>query len=166
MIDESTRRQVYELTLDDLSQCAIWEFALDEEDVEGQDEATVRPRLDLNAYDPEQDDVGLAVVRARLRCADGTELIGHVTPSRAEAEMGYMQPVVVTPSGHVPLWLGLQREDAQEQIAGLYAQLGKDADCVFPLEFAAAVEAPGSHASGRTEGFGYLDSDFAPHFTR
>ena len=37
------RKQVYQLTLDDLERTPVWEFALDEEVEEGQDEATVRP---------------------------------------------------------------------------------------------------------------------------
>jgi hypothetical protein len=37
------RKQVYELKLDDVRRFPVWEFALDEEGEEGQDEATVRP---------------------------------------------------------------------------------------------------------------------------
>jgi hypothetical protein len=36
-----TRKQVYDLTRENLSKFPIWEFALDEEGDEGQDEATV-----------------------------------------------------------------------------------------------------------------------------
>jgi len=39
----ATRKQVYDLTLADLQAAPVWEFALDEEGVAGQDEATVRP---------------------------------------------------------------------------------------------------------------------------
>ena len=37
------RKQVYELTVDDFTEFPVWEFALDEEGEENQDEATVRP---------------------------------------------------------------------------------------------------------------------------
>jgi hypothetical protein len=37
------RKQVYDLTLDDLTRYPVWEYALDEEGEDGQDEATVRP---------------------------------------------------------------------------------------------------------------------------
>lgn len=37
------RKQIYEITLEDLLQFPVWEFALDEEADEGQDESTVRP---------------------------------------------------------------------------------------------------------------------------
>jgi hypothetical protein len=39
------RKQVYELTTDDLELSPIWEFAADEEGEEGQDEATAPSRL-------------------------------------------------------------------------------------------------------------------------
>jgi hypothetical protein len=37
------RKQVYELTLDDLGKFPVWEFRLDKDGAQGQDEATVRP---------------------------------------------------------------------------------------------------------------------------
>src|SRR5262252_1978828 len=37
------RKQVFDLTVEDLDRYPVWEFALDEEGDEGQDEATVRP---------------------------------------------------------------------------------------------------------------------------
>jgi hypothetical protein len=37
------RKQVYDLRLEDFERHPVWEFALDEEGEEGQDEATVRP---------------------------------------------------------------------------------------------------------------------------
>jgi hypothetical protein len=46
------RKQVYELTVEDLRQHPVWEFALDEEGEEGQDEATVRPFVSSGSVDP------------------------------------------------------------------------------------------------------------------
>jgi hypothetical protein len=43
MSGSRVRKQVYDLTVADLEQHAVWEFALDEEGEEGQDEATIRP---------------------------------------------------------------------------------------------------------------------------
>ena len=47
-----TRKQVYELANSDFIRCPVWEFALDEEGAEGQDEATVRPYLYDGDLDP------------------------------------------------------------------------------------------------------------------
>lgn len=46
------RKQVTDLRPDDLAPYPIWEFALDEEGEEGQDEETVKPRPDLDRADP------------------------------------------------------------------------------------------------------------------
>src|SRR5947209_20314005 len=46
------RRQVYELTLDDLAAFPVWEFRLDEQDQEGRDESTVRPYKTSSPLDP------------------------------------------------------------------------------------------------------------------
>jgi hypothetical protein len=48
------RKQVYELTTDDLEHFPVWEFALDEEGDEVQDEATVRPRESSAPLNPEE----------------------------------------------------------------------------------------------------------------
>ena len=48
------RKQVYELRPEDFVTASIWEFALDEEGAPGQDEATVRPRADLERADPDE----------------------------------------------------------------------------------------------------------------
>ncbi|WP_338438878.1 hypothetical protein [Synechococcus elongatus] len=55
------RKQVYELTADDLDQHAVWEFALDEKGEERQDEATVRPYEGNQPLNPTD---GMFIVRA------------------------------------------------------------------------------------------------------
>ncbi|MGA9453583.1 MAG: hypothetical protein WBW41_19825 [Verrucomicrobiia bacterium] len=46
------RRQVYELTLDDLNQFPVWEFRLGEEGEAGRDECTVQPYTASGPLDP------------------------------------------------------------------------------------------------------------------
>ena len=93
------RKQVYELTLADLERTPVWEFALDEEGEEGQDEATVRPFERSLPLDPGD---GMFVVRARFRLADGTPLLGYLTPPvQADSSLATIQPIIVTPKGQV-----------------------------------------------------------------
>ena len=63
------RKQVYELTLEDLSRFPIWEFKLDEEGEEGSDESTVRPYTASGPLDPKE---RMFVVRAVFTLADGS----------------------------------------------------------------------------------------------
>ena len=98
------RKQVYDLTLADLATTPAWEFALDEEGEEDQDEATVRP---THGNAPIDAAAGMYVVRARFRLADGTEQVGYLTPPvQGDATWPAIQPVVVTPHGQVMFWFG------------------------------------------------------------
>ena len=70
------RKQVYELTLDDVGKFPVWEFALDEEGKEGQDEATVRPLKISGALDSSD---GTFIVRAAFTLAGGSNMQGYLT---------------------------------------------------------------------------------------
>jgi hypothetical protein len=69
------RKQVFDLTTEDLVQFPIWEFASDEEGEAGQDEATVRP---WDGEQPPDKTSCPLIVRARFVLSDGTSFTGHV----------------------------------------------------------------------------------------
>jgi hypothetical protein len=148
------RRQVYELTLDDLSTSQVWEFALDEEGEPDQDEATVRPYSFSGTLDPS---VGMLIVAARFWLADGTQLRGYLTPpSSDDRSLGTIQPQIVTDSGQVGFWCGRCPPDT----ARAYQLLGREASSVFPIRFESAVPLLGGTVSGSLQGFLCLESDF------
>ena len=140
------RKQVYELTTEDLTSHPVWEFALDEEGEEGQDEATVRPRQTSAALDPSD---GMYIVRARFTLADGTTLTGYITPCANPADLGTVQPQIVTTNGQVGFWFGLAPTDIQQ----CYAKLGKTSQQVFPIAFAADIEISGGRFTGTIPAF-------------
>ena len=72
MATHATRKPVDELTLADLEAWAVWEFAEDEEDVEGRDETWVRPSPDTSLLPR----ISPYAVRAQFTTATGTSLIG------------------------------------------------------------------------------------------
>jgi hypothetical protein len=130
-----------------------WIFAADEVGRPDQDEATVRP------YTPRPIDPGdgLLVVRAIFRLADGTELTGYVSPipSGEPPTLGAVQPVILGPSGQIPLWFGMAPLPP-ERVAGLLAALGRSARQVFPLRYRSDVPLADRPIEGQVEGFGYL----------
>ena len=69
------RKQVYELTAQDFSDHPVWQFCSDEEEVEGQDEATVRPISKTELIDELP---GAFVVAAEVRFADGSLGSGYI----------------------------------------------------------------------------------------
>jgi len=90
------RKPVYELTLADLEAQPVWEFALDEEGVPGQDEATVRPYATNGQPVPEG---GMFVVRAAFTLAGSARRAGYLY-IRALHGIDYRLPTSV-PTGHV-----------------------------------------------------------------
>jgi|SRR5471030_1548424 len=144
------RKQVYDLTLSDLKLSPIWEFASDEEGIEGQDEATVRP-INLNSL---QDALaGLCIAKARFRLADGSTMYGYLTPGiKSSLDLGLIQPAIVTDSGQVSFWCG-SIEPSQAYIESSYAMLGKKPEEIFPLSYALDTELIDYEVSGIVPGF-------------
>jgi hypothetical protein len=148
------RKQVYELTVQDFDQHPVWEFALDEEGEEGQDEATVRPQPVAGPVDPAE---GMVVVKARFKLADGTSMAGYLTPpSPYSVGPGTIQPQIITQHGQVSFWCGAFKPTS-DQLVQNYARLGRTADKIFPLHFASEVEVVGGPVVGILNGFQYME---------
>ena len=157
------RKQIYDLTVADLDDCPVWEFALDEEGDEGQDECTVRPCLVGDRLDPSR---GGFVVRARFTLPDESALVGFMTPPvRGDSSLGVLQPVVITTKGHVGFWCGVIAPDAAS-IAASYARLDRStASQVFPLHFESDVPLVDGPVRGQLDGFLLLE-DMQAHRVR
>jgi hypothetical protein len=144
------RKQVYELTLRDLSTFPVWEFRLDAEGEEGRDESTVRPYSALGPLDPGD---GMFVVRAIFTLADGSRMRGYFTPPRRDdAGMGTLQPIIVTDRGQVRLWCGTATP-SPKRLAHNYELLGKNAKQVFPVQFESDVDLIGGPVKDSVSGF-------------
>jgi hypothetical protein len=152
------RKQVYELSIADLVRSPAWEFALDEEDVDGQDEATVRPYRSNGDLDPEGG--GQFVVLASFVLADGSRMQGYLTPSPDGADLGSIHPCIVTSLGQVAFWCG-RIEPTSEQLAADYARLGKITSAqVFPIQFRSEVPLLSGPIAGKIPGFLVLGDNF------
>lgn len=127
------RKQVYELTVQDFLEYAIWEFCLDEEGVEGQDEATVRPTTKSELTDELP---GACVLAARVRFADGSSSAGYLYNCE-ENDIGCVQPNLLGDAFQVNFWLGWLRfiPNAAERVRLGYLKIGKTKDAVFPISF-------------------------------
>lgn len=148
------RKQVYDLLPQDLEQFPVWEFALDEEGEEGQDEATVRPYIvDESGDEP----YGMYIVRARFTLADGSIASGYLTPPPpGDMSLGTIQPVIVKENGQVGFWCG-GVAPTPERLARDYSLLSQDASRLFPLSFASDVPDCGGAVKGIIPGFLVLE---------
>jgi hypothetical protein len=158
----NVRKQVYELTLQDLATFPVWEFRLDEEGEEGRDESTVRPYAiagPLECGEP------MFVVRAVFTLADGSRMQGYFTPPRGQdGTLGTLPPIIVTERGQVRFWCGTAAPGVK-RLAQNYAYLGKQAKQVFPVRFESDVELAGGPVRNTVPGFVVLE-DFESRKTR
>jgi hypothetical protein len=156
------RKQVYELTPDDLRKFPVWEFRLDVEGEAGGDESTVRPYMAAGPLDPAD---RMFVVRAVFIFADNSRMHGYCTPPlRGDASIGTLQPIIVTERGQVRFWCGTAAPDSK-RLAHSYELIGKDARHVFPVRFESEVELVGDPVRGSVPGFLVLE-DFQTRKTR
>jgi hypothetical protein len=148
-LDERIRRQVYRLTEEDFVDHPIWEFCSDEEGVDGQDEATVKPSTDpeVPGYSP-----GAYIVAANVSFADGTQTTGYVYSSEPD-DFGCLQPNLVLKSGQVNLWLGGLRGAADQDLAQSYLTINKSSNQVFPLSVETRAKINGAAMNLMIEGF-------------
>lgn len=127
------RKQVYELSAQDFVGHPIWEFCSDEEGIEGQDEATVRPaeKTALSGESP-----GTCVVAAEVVFADGSSGSGYLYNCE-ESDIGCAQPNVFAGQSQINFWLGWLRfiPNASARVADMYQKVGKSKEEIFPLEF-------------------------------
>jgi hypothetical protein len=156
------RKQVYELTLDDLDAFPVWEFRLDDEDEADSDESTVQPFI---ASGPLNTTDRMFVVRAAFILADGSRRWGYLTPpGRGNAGIGALQPIILTNRGQVRFWCGTTAPDPK-RLAHNYELLGKEAPQVFPVQFESEVKLVGEPILGSVPGFLVLE-DFLTRGTR
>lgn len=151
------RKQVYELTSKDLSDYPIWEFCSDEEDVEGQDEATVRP---THKTELAGELLGACIVAANVRFADGTIGAGYLYNCEDD-DIGCVQPNLLTDTAQINFWLGWLRfvPNAAERVHLGYGRIGKTKDAVFPLSFESTTKVNGQPLRVVIPGFMARDLD-------
>ena len=155
------RKQVYELSLSDITEFPVWEFAVDEEGEEGQDEATVKPLEFTAPLDPSD---GMFVLQAEFLLEDGTKMQGYLSPA-LQNELGYIQPTVITENGQIGFWSGIM-QPSQEVITSNYNSLGKSPEQIFPLAFKSKEGVLGDPVEGIINGFSFYSQDRKVQFIR
>ena len=138
----------------DIVKSAVWEFCLDEEGEPGQDEATVKPRKDLQRL---SDLDGSMIAKADFTFGNGEKGIGYIYAS-PEGTLTAVQPVILTPLGQVMFWYGIMAPDEERQKESL-ARLASVSEKPFPIKFACAIPTDDEPISGVLEGFYHYDNE-------
>lgn len=139
MLTEESRKPVDQLTLDDLSVFPAWEFCLDEEGVEGQDETWVRPFIGSTIPAEAWLQVG-----ARFTLNDGVHYDGYVDVSTGSMEdlvellgkeaMSQPRAVIIVDGrqASVPTKAAFDYDESREELANV---LGRDFAAIFPIKY-------------------------------
>ena len=130
-------KRLFDLTVEDLTATPVWRY-------EGGDGAgaVVAPesRDSLTQADEE---IYLACTEFQL--ADSSRYLGLCFPVD-DASLEYLQPVIVTPAGHVRFWF--EGAVAPEILANQWRALGKREDEIFPVSFRCLIPVDGRTVSG------------------
>jgi hypothetical protein len=140
-------KRLAELTTLDLAACPVWRY----EGGSGA-EARVSP-VRRAALSQEDDEVFLAATDFEL--FDSTRQSGFCFPADGSG-VDYLQPVIVTPSGHVAFWF--EGAPSPETLAKQWRALGKEEKDIFPVSFRCLVPVDGRAPSGRIEGVAHSET--------
>jgi hypothetical protein len=132
-----TRKPVDQLTLDDFAVYPVWEYAMDEEGIEGRDETWVRP-VDTTIV-PKR---SYTHVAAEFTAVSGKRFGGFVTVSTLDGAPEVCQGVIL----HKRKYLFVSNREAfclDESRGHLLATLGLTEAEMFPLSFRLRVPVAG-----------------------
>jgi hypothetical protein len=130
-------KRLFDLTVEDLTASPVWRY-------EGGSgvEAVVEPE-DRTSLTQADDEVFLAATEFLL--PDSSARLGFCFPVD-DAGIDYLQPVIITPSGHVRFWF--EGAVGPGVLASQWSALGKKEDEVFPLTFRCLVPVDGRTVTG------------------
>lgn len=149
---EILRIQFDDFSINHFDISPIWEFAIDEEGEEAQDETTLKPRLDLEFPDPSE---GLLIVECDFIAKSGKQFRGLCSPS-FDNSLSSIQPYIIMDNKFVMFWFGIAQPD-KETKDRVYKILGETTESLFPIKFQSKLtSADGSKISGQINGFMWM----------
>lgn len=152
----ASRKPAHELNLDDLKVFQVWEYCLDEEGVEGQDETWVRPFIGSTI----PADAWSLQVAAEFTLGDGSKFDGFVdvttasmedlVPVLGEEALSQPDAVIFVEGRHayVPTKAVYNYSEAREELAKV---LARDLGAIFPIGYVLAVPVEGEQQPRRGE---------------
>jgi len=143
-------KRLIDLSVDDLKARPVWRY----EGGSGADASVVPSRR--TSLSQKDDEIFLAATEFEL--CDSTPRFGFCFPAD-DAGLDYLQPVIISPSGHVSFWF--DGPAPPDILAKQQRALGKDPREIFPVAFRCLVPVDGRTVTGRIEGVG-SPSNLAP----
>lgn len=139
-------KQIYDLTVDDVTECGVWYFPMDDS---VEDELTVRPLRDEEFCSDAQ-----IIVRANFSGRDGAKYLGYVYWDGC-TEVEYLKPVILLGDGTaISFWSGLIKPSWDD--CSVLAQRLREG---VPIKYVSEAVLGLPSISGELDGLGYLDGE-------
>lgn len=147
------RKQMYDLSLEDFQEHPVWEFCLDEENVDGQTEETVRPsdlrQLPANTF-------GSFLIATDVLFGNGTQTLGYLFSD--ERDVSSALPAAFINDKCVPFAIPgsrgfLTNERVNECKQRYYNDLAMERGSVFPVAFRSLIPVNGAPMNFVLDGF-------------
>lgn len=126
-----------ELTIEDFVFARVWRSA------GGPDESAVVEPTDRASLTETESETFLAATTFVL--GNGQHVVGFCSPVD-DSGLDYVQPVIITPQGHVRLWF--DELPTPDVLAGQWSKLGIAESKVFPIAFECLVPVDGRLVRG------------------
>ncbi|WP_027358056.1 hypothetical protein [Desulforegula conservatrix] len=149
---QKIRKQIYDLTIEDLQTFSIWEFCSDEEGFNEQDECTVRPKSN-NHFEY----VNKLICLTSYTFNNGNSYLGYITPS---LNMQEAQPhIIINSQLTMQFWFGINKPNILV-IEKNFNQIDCKLSEVFPISWRIIPIIHGLPFKGVIDDFYYLNDDF------
>lgn len=147
--DEKIRIQFADFQNKHFDVASVWEFAIDEEGEDDQDETTLKPRYDINSADASE---GLLIVQCKFTTKSGKTFSGLCSPS-FEDSLSSIQPYILVDNDFIMFWFGIMQPNNQTK-KKVYDTLHETSETLFPIKFESVLTKPdGQKISGQINGF-------------
>jgi hypothetical protein len=151
------RKDAGELRLADYETFPVWEFALDEEGVEGQTECTVRPVSPIVWPEAFDRIIAATMTSPQGDCYHGALAANSFAIKDADTPARLNVWILQTDGSQLDFSLGAEQhmsdDKARTKIAATYAALGTNASRLFPLSVRPHVPIPGLPKHWQLPGF-------------
>jgi hypothetical protein len=156
------RRYEYELTIEDILEYPVWEFAFGEES----DIIKIKPLSDESQMDI---NLNRLIVRATFIFVTGLKKTGYIKPiNTIDTFMGHLSPVdllpvILTENGQVDFWYG-SHKPKRKLLRRNYELLGSQPNEIFPITVKSDIKVINGVDNGIIEGFLYCNEEDVEDF--
>ena len=143
-LDMSNKKPLINLTLEDLTKHPCWKYFMS---------YNIEFALPVDKEEISETESDNYIVLTEFILHDKTKYFGFSSPQDTSG-LDYIQPVIITSSGHLPLYFDILENINLSDLTGKI--INKSIDKIFPLSFITRIKCDKKYYEGRVENFNSL----------